>query len=217
MLIKSLVRKSLVTASLLVMAGAAQAAPTYTLLYISLETGNAPGQEFFFGAGSLAASTCDTCWVSTAVDDGLGNLTLDTISFKLSGFGANFRDVFQGTTTVGVGGILDKTSETCTVFNAAVQYCSATDPRSYAQDWRTGLQTNGVTPSPTTTFSAVVTGTNLRLSVRKPLLVTDPIGSASWLQLNFNYAVVPVPAAVWLFGSAAGLLGFMRRRSVAAS
>jgi hypothetical protein len=29
---------------------------------------------------------------------------------------------------------------------------------------------------------------------------------------NINFQVIPVPAAVWLFGSALGLLGFVRRR-----
>lgn len=37
---------------------------------------------------------------------------------------------------------------------------------------------------------------------------------ASGLQMNFT-AVVPVPAAAWLFGSALGLLGFSRRRRTA--
>jgi hypothetical protein len=31
------------------------------------------------------------------------------------------------------------------------------------------------------------------------------------------FSVVPIPAAVWLFGSGLGLLGFMKRKSVAAS
>ncbi len=35
-------------------------------------------------------------------------------------------------------------------------------------------------------------------------------------QLQIGPAVVPVPAAVWLFGSALGLLGVIRRRAVAA-
>jgi hypothetical protein len=30
---------------------------------------------------------------------------------------------------------------------------------------------------------------------------------------TFNVAVVPVPAAVWLFGSALGLMGLARRRA----
>ena len=32
---------------------------------------------------------------------------------------------------------------------------------------------------------------------------------------NLNFAAVPVPAAVWLFGSALGVLGAARRKSIA--
>jgi hypothetical protein len=32
---------------------------------------------------------------------------------------------------------------------------------------------------------------------------------------NFTYSVVPIPAAVWLFGSGLGLLGWVRRRQTA--
>lgn len=38
-------------------------------------------------------------------------------------------------------------------------------------------------------------------------------GNNSIYTVNFSTAVVPVPAAVWLFGSALGLLGWMRRRA----
>lgn len=66
---------------------------------------------------------------------------------------------------------------------------------------------------------------------------TDPIGTGDWLDLvavrfaagsnggpggtpevlfltadNLTVRVVPIPAAVWLFGSALGLLGWLRRR-----
>ena len=40
--------------------------------------------------------------------------------------------------------------------------------------------------------------------------VSSP-GLSSWA--DFTPAVVPVPAAVWLFGSALGLLGWLRRKS----
>ena len=42
-----------------------------------------------------------------------------------------------------------------------------------------------------------------------------PIGSANTNYLTFS--VVPVPAAVWMFGSALGLLGIARRRAVKAA
>jgi hypothetical protein len=41
-------------------------------------------------------------------------------------------------------------------------------------------------------------------------------GSGNNLQETFRLAVIPVPAAVWLFASALGLLGFARRRALAA-
>ena len=43
-----------------------------------------------------------------------------------------------------------------------------------------------------------------------------PVGPATYEAfLTFNTNVVPVPAAVWLFGSAIGLMGVMRRRVAA--
>jgi hypothetical protein len=71
-----------------------------------------------------------------------------------------------------------------------------------------------VTSAPVAQFSALVTGNNLVLRVRKN---RDAVGGSetAWLQMNFNYSVVPVPAAVWLFGSALGILGIARRRTAA--
>ncbi len=46
--------------------------------------------------------------------------------------------------------------------------------------------------------------------------LTTETGNSSSYELSFTTAaVVPVPAAVWLFGSALGLLGWIRRRSLA--
>jgi hypothetical protein len=42
--------------------------------------------------------------------------------------------------------------------------------------------------------------------------LTTETGNSSSYEVAFTTAVVPVPAAVWLFGSALGLLGWIRRR-----
>jgi hypothetical protein len=45
---------------------------------------------------------------------------------------------------------------------------------------------------------------------------TDADGESAWIQKKITVVVseVPVPAAVWLFGSGLGLLGFLRRRKL---
>ncbi|MFW2405895.1 MAG: VPLPA-CTERM sorting domain-containing protein [Gammaproteobacteria bacterium] len=45
------------------------------------------------------------------------------------------------------------------------------------------------------------------------LLLTVQTGNNSIYEIAITTAAVPVPAAVWLFGSALGLLGWMRRRA----
>lgn len=52
-----------------------------------------------------------------------------------------------------------------------------------------------------------------------------PVGSTTWDTSGSSYALyptgiafqgtVPIPPAVWLFGSALGLMGWMRRKAVA--
>lgn len=65
--------------------------------------------------------------------------------------------------------------------------------------------------------AAVFSGpaSDLALQVQNFLTaVTNNNGELAWIQkkLVLEVAVVPVPAAVWLFASALGLLGFVRRR-----
>jgi hypothetical protein len=205
--------RQLLAVAAIALAGTAHGATVYKLDSITLNTGNAPG-TYSFGVGLLASSACYSCGIDTVSDDGLGNLTVSQISFRMAGFGADFTDTFSGTATLGTGTSLLKTSESCTVANAATQYCSPTDNRSFAGDWLTGLKADGVTPSLHAAFNAAVSGNSLVLNVRKDLSLTP--GANSWLQLNFNYSVVPVPAAVWLFGSALGILGLARRRTASA-
>ena len=210
--------RHLLAVALIALAGTAHGATVYTLKSITLNTGNAPG-TYNWGVGPLAAARCYSCGYDTATDDDFGNIALTGISYKLAGFGADFIDTFTGTTVLGANSSLLKApGESCVVNNAATQYCSSTDNRSYAGDWLSGLLADGITPSNSANLSATVSGTNLVISVRKALTTTDVVGTKSWLQLNFNYttAVVPVPAAVWLFGSALGILGVARRRTAAA-
>jgi hypothetical protein len=206
--------RHLLAVALIALGGTAHGATVYKLDSIVLNTGNASG-NYNFGVGLLASSVCYSCGIDTVTDDGFGNLTVSQISYKLAGFGANFTNTFSGTATLGVGtSLLKDPGEICTVANTATQYCSPTDNRSYYGDWLTGFTADGVTPSLHAAFNAVASGNNLTLRVRKDLSLTP--GANSWLQLSFNYSVVPVPAAVWLFGSALGVLGIARRRAAAA-
>jgi hypothetical protein len=55
-----------------------------------------------------------------------------------------------------------------------------------------------------------------RLYVEADFLDNDGAGVVARLSNVTAYSVVPIPAAVWLFGSGLGLLGWMRRKSIAA-
>lgn len=216
-----LIRRQLLALTALAMVGgAAQAATVYQLESITFNTSSASGTYVFGAPGLLAASQCISCGLSTVTDDGAGNLTVDTVQYRLKGFGADFTHVFAGTTTLGTATSLIKGAETCVINppNTATQYCNSADHRGYTGDWFNGLMADGVTASPPAQFSALVSGDNLTLRVRKArddLFDPTKAASTAWLQMNFNYSVVPVPAAVWLFGSAVGLLGIARRRSAA--
>ena len=64
-------------------------------------------------------------------------------------------------------------------------------------------------------IASVEVGSNCIVSVCKshldPLEILPP--SASYSSSNLALTAVPVPAAVWLFGSALAGLGFMRRKA----
>ncbi len=209
--------KFLALSALAMTAGTVHGATDYQLQSITFQTSSVPNSTFAFGVGGLAASLCYTCGPagSHLIDDGAGNLTVNTVSYLLSGFGANFTHTFSGTATLGTTSLLKGPGETCVAHNAATHLCNPADQRSWAGNWYNGLLADGVTLAPTHQFSAVASGNSLVLRVRTNRDAT-PFDDADWLQMNFNYQVVPVPAAVWLFGSAIGVLGFARRRSIAA-
>ncbi len=70
--------------------------------------------------------------------------------------------------------------------------------------------------NPSTAFTSVAN--NVAVSIQNTLsATTDELGGNAWIQKKFvveigTVAPVPVPAAVWLFGSAFGVLTLVRRR-----
>lgn len=71
----------------------------------------------------------------------------------------------------------------------------------------------GAAVSPAAVFTSLAN--DLALTVQNTLTAfTGNSGELAWIQkkLILEVAVVPVPAAVWLFGSGLALLGFARRR-----
>lgn len=216
---RSIRRQLLALAALAMVGTTAQGAIVYQLKTITLNTSSAPG-TYTFGAGALAASACITCGPggSLLTDDGAGNLTVDQLQYRLSNFGGDFIHTFSGTSTLGTTSLIKGAGETCVdgpLAGATPHLCSSTDQRGLFGNWYNGLLPDGTTAAPTRQFQALVSGNNLTLRFRVNRDAT-PFDDFDWLQYNFNYQVVPVPAAVWLFGSAIGVLGVARRRSLAA-
>lgn len=68
--------------------------------------------------------------------------------------------------------------------------------------------------APAASFSAAAN--DMRISVQNTLIANAGAGQLATISKKFTLVtetVVPVPAAVWLLGSAIGLLGVMRRRT----
>jgi len=185
------------------------------------------GNSIFFQPTDFRAESTNGSPAAVSVSDTL-NITVAVTStgyvmneFTLVEFGDY--QLSAGDTSVTASGRLQVTSQTTTSCPSGFNIiCKDTDIFN-----ATGLDTVG-----STTDWSGSAGVNLSdvSGWGSDTLVTAQIqnnlgattlndGETAWIQkklggVGLEVSVVPVPAAVWLFGSALGMLGWMRRRSV---
>ena len=147
------------------------------------------GSTLCGGSGVIACA-------GAASSDGT-NVTTSGVAFGLINANATF-NYSDGawSTTVGTGVDVTTTSETCVE-------TAGTPCAGLSADWITG------TPS-LSNVDVVEGGGTLTITRSEEFAIAGTLSG-----YIYEFAVVPVPAAVWLFGSALGLLGFARRRMAA--
>ncbi len=207
-------KKSLLAlTAMLLLASGAQAATTYQLTGITYENS--------FSAQAPVAG-CTGCITGTAVDDGFGNIALTGIAWYYNAGGSSYNISFNGTTTLAVGTTLAKVAgATCVDILGTV--CDPLNIRSGMgnMNFYTALASDGVTAcgTPPVNVNAInrcrvdvsVAGNNLTVAIKRALSESATSGNSQLYTLNFT--AVPVPAAVWLPGSALGVMGLLRRKS----
>jgi len=197
-------------AALMLLSTGAQAA-TYVLSSVTYANSFAPTP------GNVAS--CTSCGVTqgpgvaTAVETG-GNIALTGIAFGFNAGGNAFNISFSGTTTLAAGTSLNKLAG-ATCVDSVGTVCGPLNVISGMDgDYFTNIGTDGTTACANNRcrVDVATAGSDLTVTIKRALSESVSSGSSQSYVMTFA-KVVPVPAAVWLFGSALGLMGFTRRKA----
>ncbi len=190
-------------AALMLLSSGAQAA-TYLLSSVTYANTFAPTP------GSVAS--CTSCGVATAVETA-GNIDLSGIAWGFNAGGNAYTISFSGTTTLAAGTSLNKLAG-ATCVDSLGSVCGATNYiAGMAGNMYTGIGSDNATAcaNDRCRVDVAVLGSNLTVTIKRALSAS-PTSTASQTYV-MTFAQVPVPAAVWLFGSALGLMGVARRKA----
>lgn len=167
-------------------------------------------------AGTTPVASCTGCGIATAVTTGVASssVALTGVAWTFAGGGNNYTISFDANTTLDSGATLSKLAgATCVQTLGGV--CTPTNVRSGLEGATlyTGIASDNVTSCTNNRcrIDVSIVGSNLLVGIRRAL--SESATSTSFQSYNLTFAEVPVPAAVWLFGSALGLMGIARRKA----